>query len=66
MADYNLDGMSCGHCVKSVENLMKEKGLSGSVSLEEKKLFLERELDQVDFDSFAKELLEDGFTLTKI
>lgn len=63
MAIYKLDGLSCGHCVKTVEGLLQEKGMTGSVSLEEKKLILEKELNEADFSHFAKELEEEGFSL---
>jgi copper chaperone len=42
----NVEGMSCGHCVNSVETALKEIGASGKVDLESKKV-------QVEFDEAA-------------
>lgn len=64
--EYNLDGMSCNHCVKTVEKYFQEKGIPSKVSLKDKKLTLERELSPDEFTSVKVDLSEEGYQLTQV
>ncbi|MDD2480595.1 MAG: copper ion binding protein [Lutispora sp.] len=63
----NIEGMSCGHCVKHVEEALKEiAGISGvTVSLEGKYAIVELNADADD--SKLKEAVEEaGYDVTGI
>lgn len=63
----NIEGMSCGHCVKHVENaLMELNGVAKvEVSLQDKLAIVE--LSQVVEDSKLKEAIEEaGYDVTAV
>ena len=58
----NIEGMSCMHCVKKVENALKEvKGVkSVKVSLEDKKAVVTLK-ENVDFELLKKAVEDAGY-----
>lgn len=63
--EYEIEGLSCNHCVKNVEKFFQSKGLTSQVSLADKKVRLDRSLTPTEFENFAAELDEDGYTLSE-
>ncbi len=62
-----IEGMSCGHCVKRVENTLKELGEIQDVivSLEDRKAVIT--LKETIDDNKLKEVIEDaGYDITEI
>jgi len=62
-----IDGMSCSHCVKRVENSLKSLDGVGfvNVSLEEKVATVEVSKD-INDEEFIKAIDDAGYTVTKI
>jgi len=54
----NVEGMSCGHCVNSVEGAMKELGATGQVDLANKQVTVTYDESQITLDA-VKEAIED-------
>ncbi|TCZ77846.1 copper chaperone [Paenibacillus albiflavus] len=54
----NVEGMSCGHCVNSVEGAMKQLGATGQVDLANKQVTVTYDESQITLDA-VKEAIED-------
>lgn len=61
MTVLNVEGMMCQGCVKRVTNALSELGVTGTVSLEEKKVSFEGDAETVSKVSQAIENL--GFVV---
>ncbi len=60
-----IDGMSCAHCQKRVENALNElDGVSATVNLEEKSATLTLTKD-VSMDAIKEAVEDAGFTLAE-
>lgn len=61
-----IEGMSCGHCVKAVEEALKElDGIkSVNVNLEEKKANIEG--DSLDYNKIKEAIDEAGYRVVEI
>lgn len=59
----NVDGMSCGHCVKSIEEAVGNLNGVGkvSVSLQEKKVSVEYDSDKVSLETIKNVINDQGF-----
>lgn len=62
-----IEGMSCAHCVKHVEDALNEiKGVtSAKANLEEKNALVELNQD-ISYDTFREAIEEVGYELTGI
>jgi copper chaperone len=56
-----VEGMSCGHCVNSVEKALKEIGASGKVDLESKKVEIEYDDSVINQDAIKEAIEEQGY-----
>ncbi|MFT9847722.1 copper chaperone CopZ [Aneurinibacillus sp. REN35] len=56
-----VEGMSCGHCVKSVEGALKEIGAAGKVNLEAKTVQVEFDENKVSVDAIKEAIEEQGY-----
>ncbi|GBG11794.1 copper resistance protein CopZ [Paenibacillus sp. MY03] len=56
-----VEGMSCGHCVSSVEKAVSEVGASGQVSLADKKVTVEYDEAKVSLDAIKAAIEEQGY-----
>lgn len=56
-----VEGMSCGHCVNSVEGALKEIGASGKVNLAEKTVQVEYDESKLSLDSITEAIEEQGY-----
>ncbi len=59
----NVDGMSCGHCVETIENaVMKMEGVSQvQVSLENKNVSVDFDENQTSLEDIKGKIVEVGF-----
>lgn len=57
----NVEGMSCGHCVNSVENALKEIGAAGKVDLDAKKVEVEYDDSVLNQDVIKEAIEEQGY-----
>ncbi|RXT07055.1 copper ion binding protein [Ammoniphilus sp. CFH 90114] len=53
-----VEGMSCGHCVKAIEGALKEIGAAGQVNLANKSVSVSYDEAKVTIESI-KEVIED-------
>ncbi|QNK59348.1 copper ion binding protein [Paenibacillus sp. PAMC21692] len=56
-----VEGMSCGHCVSSVEKAVSEVGANGQVSLADKKVTVEYDEAKVSLDAIKAAIEEQGY-----
>jgi copper ion binding protein len=63
----NVEGMSCGHCVRAVEDALGELNgvASVSVDLEGKTAAIDYDPDQVSFEDFKAAIEEEGFDVAE-
>lgn len=62
-----IEGMSCGHCVARVENILKEQAAVEEVTVDLAGKNAVVELNQELSDEMIKEILEDvGYDVVKI
>lgn len=59
----NVEGMSCGHCVSSVENAMKQLGASGKVDLAAGKVTVEYDESQLTLDAIKEAIEDQGYDI---
>jgi copper chaperone len=56
-----VNGMSCQHCVKSVEGALKEIGVSGRVDLKENSVSVEYDENKVSLEAVKEAIEEQGY-----
>jgi copper chaperone len=58
-----VDGMSCGHCVETIENALGKMGGVNQVqvSLENKKVSVDFDENQTTVDAIKEKIVEAGF-----
>ncbi|MBH5320181.1 heavy-metal-associated domain-containing protein [Paenibacillus sp. GSMTC-2017] len=59
--ELNVEGMSCGHCVNSVEKALGEIGVSGKVDLANKKVAVEYDESKVTVDAIKAAIEDQGY-----
>ncbi|GKU76133.1 copper ion binding protein [Paenibacillus sp. L3-i20] len=60
-AVLNVEGMSCGHCVNSVEKALGEIGVSGKVDLAGKKVSVDYEESKVTIEAIKAAIEDQGY-----
>lgn len=56
-----VEGMSCGHCVKSVEGAVREAGGEAKVSLETKTVEVDYDPGKVSLEAIKEAIEEQGY-----
>ncbi|MEB3102318.1 copper chaperone CopZ [Ferviditalea candida] len=56
-----VEGMSCGHCVKAVEGAMKEIGASGKVDLAAKTVAVEYDESKITLEQIKEAIEDQGY-----
>ncbi|TXK78368.1 copper ion binding protein [Paenibacillus sp. N3.4] len=56
-----VEGMSCNHCVNSVEKAMKEIGASGKVNLASKEVEVQFDEKKLDVGAIKEAIEEQGY-----
>lgn len=57
----NVEGMSCGHCVNSVEKALKEIGANGRVDLGAKQVEVTYDETKLNLDAVKEAIEEQGY-----
>ncbi|TGN19599.1 heavy-metal-associated domain-containing protein [Leptospira idonii] len=65
MTSYKLDGMTCGHCVLTVQKIFANEGISAKADLSSQSVELEVPLDEEKWNRFRDLLSEEGYSLQK-
>lgn len=67
MANVTLkvEGMSCGHCVSSVEKALTSAGATGSVDLAGGKVSVQYDEAKVSLDSIKEAIEEQGYDIVQ-
>ncbi|PJZ44522.1 heavy-metal-associated domain-containing protein [Leptospira brenneri] len=63
MVSYEMEGMTCGHCKKTVEKVFLEYGKEATASIEEHTVSLKEALTETDLSKLRDLLNEDGYSL---
>jgi copper chaperone len=56
-----VNGMSCQHCVNSIEKALKEIGASGQVDLKTKSVAVEYDETKVSLDTIKEAIEDQGY-----
>lgn len=56
-----VEGMSCGHCVSSVENALKQVGAKGSVDLANGMVTIEYDENKVSLEKLKQAIEDQGY-----
>jgi copper chaperone len=59
----HVEGMSCQHCVKTVEGTLKEIGASSTVDLASKTVTVEFDEDRLTLDQIKEAIEDQGYTV---
>jgi copper chaperone len=57
----NVEGMSCGHCVSSIEKALREVGAEGHVDLDAKKVSISYDEEKVTLDQLKEAIEDQGY-----
>lgn len=57
----NVEGMSCGHCVNSIEGALKTVGASGKVYLSEGKVDVSFDENKLSLEVIKEAIEEQGY-----
>lgn len=57
----NVTGMSCGHCVNSIEGALRSVGVSGKVDLASGTVAIEYDKGQVALEEIKETIEEQGY-----
>jgi copper chaperone len=60
-----VEGMSCGHCVNSVEGAVKSVGATGKVDLDAGLVTVEFDTSKVSLDAIKEAIEEQGYDVAK-
>ncbi|MCZ8515043.1 copper chaperone CopZ [Paenibacillus filicis] len=60
-----VEGMSCGHCVNSVEGAVKKLGASGKVDLNAKSVTVEFDESKVSLEAIKEAIEDQGYDVVK-
>ncbi|TLS49987.1 heavy-metal-associated domain-containing protein [Paenibacillus antri] len=60
-ATLQVNGMSCQHCVNSIEGALKEIGVSGRVDLKSNSVSVEYDENKVSIEKVKEAIEEQGY-----
>ncbi|MCT8335306.1 cation transporter [Leptospira sp. 85282-16] len=63
MVNYEVEGMTCGHCKKTVEKVFAEIGKEATANIDEKLVTVNESLSDTELNQLRERLSEDGYTL---
>ncbi|TGL88742.1 copper chaperone [Leptospira congkakensis] len=66
MVNYEVEGMTCGHCKKTVEMLFGEIGKEATANIENKLVTVKETLTDEELNKLRSRLSEDGYSLGNI
>jgi copper chaperone len=59
----NVEGMSCGHCVNSVEGAVNNAGATGKVDLASKTVQVQYDESKVSLETIKQAIEEQGYEI---
>lgn len=62
-ATLNVQGMSCGHCVQSVEKSVRSLGASAKVDLQTGKVDVEFDESKVELSAIKEAIEDQGYSV---
>ncbi len=63
MVNYKIEGMTCGHCKKTVEKVFAENGKEATANVDEQIVSVKETLTDSEFNTLRDRLGEDGYSL---
>jgi copper chaperone len=60
-----VEGMSCGHCVNSVEGALTKAGATGKVDLANKSVFIEYDEAKLTLKALEEAIEDQGYDVIK-
>ncbi|MCW7493509.1 cation transporter [Leptospira sp. 2 VSF19] len=66
MVNYEVEGMTCGHCKKTVEKVFAEFGTEATANLDDKSVTVKEILTDAELNKLRDRLSEDGYTLGNV
>lgn len=66
MVNYEVEGMTCGHCKKTVEKVFAEIGKEATANLDDKSVTVKETLTDAELNQLRERLSEDGYSLGNI
>lgn len=66
MVHYKIEGMTCGHCKKTVERVFSENGKKATANVEESIVTVEQILNDEELKLLRLRLDEDGYSLGNV
>ncbi|EMY70999.1 heavy-metal-associated domain-containing protein [Leptospira sp. WS4.C2] len=66
MVNYEVEGMTCGHCKKTVEKVFAEIGKEATANIEENIVTVKESLTDAELNSLRSRLSEDGYSLGNV
>ncbi|MBM9546519.1 heavy-metal-associated domain-containing protein [Leptospira sp. 201903074] len=66
MVNYEVEGMTCGHCKKTVEKVFAEIGKEATANIEENIVTVKETLTDAELNSLRSRLSEDGYSLGNV
>lgn len=58
---WNVEGMSCGHCVSAIEKALREIGAEGKVDLAAKKVNIQYDETKLQPEAIKEAIEEQGY-----
>ena len=66
MVNYEVEGMTCGHCKKTVEKVFAEIGKEATANIEKNIVTVKDTLTDAELNSLRSRLSEDGYSLGNV
>lgn len=66
MVNYEVEGMTCGHCKKTVEKVFAEIGKEATANIEGNIVTVKESLTDAELNSLRSRLSEDGYSLGNV
>ena len=66
MVNYEIEGMTCTHCKKTVENIFAESGKQAVADVDAEMVSVNETLTEEELDQLKNRLSEDGYTLGNV
>lgn len=60
---YQIEGMTCGHCVMNVEKEFSKAGIQAKADLKTKSVTTETDMDETTYNKLKLALDEEGYSL---
>jgi copper chaperone len=61
--ELHVEGMSCGHCVQTIEGALNDIGAKGNVDLAGKKVTVEYDESRLSLDQIKEAIEDQGYTV---